>query len=263
MIEEEIAGWADAIEDAVVGTRFAPRLVRVFESCGSTQDPARDLGPGAVVTAGVQTDGRGRLGRRWIDTEGSGIALSVGLEPSDPAVLSVAAGLAVLQTLRRFTTPSVEARIGLKFPNDVVDRVSARKFAGMLIESDASVAVLGIGVNVRIPAAPIDAPAMSVEEVAMGDRRPDRLPILIDLLQRLDHVLELDVDVLRQRYELDHAPTGGTVLLEADGVRFEGRLESLDPFGAVLLREVGTGRIREFGASQVRLVSWKPLRSGS
>ena len=252
-----VDGWADAIESVVASThRFDPGRVRVFESCRSTQDPARDLGIGAVVTTGLQTDGRGRLGRSWVDAEGGGIAVSVGLAPTDASVLSVAAGLAVVDVLRGVVPPRHADRIGLKFPNDVVDRDRGGKFAGMLVEADPSVAVLGIGINVRTPSTPAAPPAVAIDELAAGDRPPERLPLLLELLARLDDLLDQDVESLRTRYEEDHAPTGREVRIECNGVRFEGRLESLDPFGLALLRESGTGRVRELVASQVRLERW-------
>ena len=257
MTNDGVDGWADAIEEVVSRTRFDVELVRVFESCRSTQDPARDLGVGSVVTTGIQTDGRGRLGRQWIDSEGTGIALSLGIAPIDPAVLSVAAGLAVLDTLRNFTLPGTEARIGLKFPNDVVDRESGRKFAGMLVEADASVAVLGIGVNVRTPRMAVDAPAIAIDELVAGNATPSRLAMLLDLLQRVDRVLDLETGPLRAKYAREHAPTGRAVRLASDGTVYEGRLESLDPFGSATLVEVGTNTTREFTASQIRLEYWQ------
>ena len=256
MNDDGVAGWADEIERVVEATRFDAGRVRVFESCGSTQDPARDLGVGSVVTTGLQTEGRGRLGRSWIDAEGRGIAVSLGLEPVDPALLSVAAGLAVLDVLRGVCRPEVTGRIGLKFPNDVVDRESGRKFAGMLVEADPSVAILGIGINIRTPSRPSPTPAMAIDELVAEDRTPERLPILLELLVQIDRLLDLGTDELRSRYEQEHIPTGCEVQIESNGARYDGRLESLDPFGVVLLRESGTARVREFVASQVRLERW-------
>ncbi len=256
MNDDGVAGWADEIERVVEATRFDAGRVRVFESCGSTQDPARDLGVGSVVTTGLQTEGRGRLGRSWIDTEGRGIAVSLGLELVDPAVLSVAAGLAVLTVLRGVCRPEHAGRIGLKFPNDVVDRESGRKFAGILVEADPSVAILGIGINVRTPSRPVASPAIAIDELVAEDRTPERLPLLLELLRQIDRLLDLRIDELRFRYEREHIPTGREVRIESNGARYEGRLESLDPFGVLLLRESGTGRVREFAASQVRLERW-------
>jgi BirA family biotin operon repressor/biotin-[acetyl-CoA-carboxylase] ligase len=119
-----------------------PRLHhRVIDS---TNRRARELaGAGAphgtLVTAGVQTAGRGRQGRRWEAPEGSALLCSLILREFD-ALLSLRAGLAVADVAGE------AARV--KWPNDV--QVGGRKVAGVLVEGrpHEGWAVVGIGVNV-------------------------------------------------------------------------------------------------------------------
>ena len=73
-------------------------------SCGSTQDVLRGsaLPEGAVAVTEHQTSGRGRVGRRWEDTAGRALLLSVLLRPPAGAhaqQLSLVAGLAVAETV--------------------------------------------------------------------------------------------------------------------------------------------------------------------
>ena len=91
-MDAELEDWADRLEAIAASTRFDPTRVRVFATCESTQEPARDLGIGSVVTTGRQTAGRGRLGRVWVEDRGTGIALSLGLPAmaSDRACIAVA-----------------------------------------------------------------------------------------------------------------------------------------------------------------------------
>ena len=101
--EAELRAMADAAEAAVGagGLRFVRRVVTVRETA-STQDAARRLGePGTLVAAGRQTGGRGRLGRRWFDDEGMGVAATLILEtaPHEPGAVSLAAGLAAAATV--------------------------------------------------------------------------------------------------------------------------------------------------------------------
>ena len=118
----------------------------------STNRVARELASsgaphGTLVTAGVQTAGRGRQGRRWEAPEGSALLCSLILRDFDP-LLSLRAGLAVADLAGE------GARV--KWPNDV--QVEGRKVAGVLVEGrpHEGWAVLGIGVNVS--AAPPDVP---------------------------------------------------------------------------------------------------------
>ena len=108
-----------------------------------------------LCIAEVQQAGRGRRGRSWIAPFGSGICLSIGWQFEEPpptfSALSLAVGVAVVKALRRFGAASV----GLKWPNDVIWQ--GRKLGGILIEmrgesGGPSMVVIGIGVNMRMPA---------------------------------------------------------------------------------------------------------------
>ena len=108
----------------------------------STQKLVPDDAPhGAVAVAEHQTEGRGRLGRVWVDEPGTGIALSVVLRPPPP--------VARWPELTLVAARAVAAAIGdeatIKDPNDVL--VDGRKVAGILAEAGDHV-VLGIGVNI-------------------------------------------------------------------------------------------------------------------
>src|SRR5205823_6718407 len=98
-----------------------------------------DAEHGAVALAERQTDGRGRLGRTWVD---SGLMLSVALYPPPPVArwpeLTLVAAHAVADAIGDGAT--------IKHPNDVL--VNGRKVAGILAEASERV-VLGIGINVN------------------------------------------------------------------------------------------------------------------
>ena len=64
------------------------RDVEAHDEVGSTQQRARELARegaphGTLVISGVQTGGRGRLGRRWGSPEG-GFWMSLVLRPGSP-----------------------------------------------------------------------------------------------------------------------------------------------------------------------------------
>jgi BirA family biotin operon repressor/biotin-[acetyl-CoA-carboxylase] ligase len=124
-----------------------------------------DSGHGAVALAEAQSEGRGRLGRTWVD---SGLMLSVALRPPPPVSrwpeLTVVAAVAVAD--------AIGAEAHVKHPNDVL--VDGRKVAGVLAEAAEQV-VLGIGINVGGSAWP---------GAGWADR--DRLDLLVDVLERLE-----------------------------------------------------------------------------
>lgn len=116
----------------------------------STQDEARRrfTGDPLLVVATSQTAGRGRWGRTWENAPRS-LAASLAFRPAraqaDWPTIPLVAGLAARSVLG--------AGLRLKWPNDVVD-TAGRKLAGLLVESDPSVVVVGLGVNLWWPDPP-------------------------------------------------------------------------------------------------------------
>jgi BirA family biotin operon repressor/biotin-[acetyl-CoA-carboxylase] ligase len=259
-IGDEIAVWPDRLEAACAGTRFDSALVRVVAQCDSTQDLARTLGRGAVVTTGRQVGGRGRLGRAWLDDEGAGIAISLGVEAADPAVLALAAGLAARAAVVE-ACHAVSGRLALKHPNDHVDRVTAGKVGGVLVEADHGIAVIGIGINVHPRSWPEDIPAIAVADLRgpwpSPAPPPSRLSILERLVPALDRLLDLPVDRLADHFAADHAPTGRLVTLETSEGEHRGRLVGFDPRSRIEIED-DRGVRRGFPAVTTRLLAWSP-----
>ncbi|RPG16437.1 MAG: biotin--[acetyl-CoA-carboxylase] ligase [Phycisphaera sp. TMED9] len=252
----EIADWPDRLEASCLGTKFDEGLVRVLASCDSTQDVARMIGIGAAVTTGRQTAGRGRLGRVWIDDEGAGIALSLAVPMQDPATISLASGIAVLEAIRAMVPPSIGPTIGLKFPNDVVEATSGAKIAGILVEASEGVAVIGIGINLHRRSWPPGIHARSVEELASKSTLR-RIDLLESLPPRLSRALDLSPSEVAHRFSKAHAPTGCRVEVESGDHRITGRLESLSPLQHLEVIDSDDVRCR-MPVESTRIVSWDP-----
>jgi BirA family transcriptional regulator, biotin operon repressor / biotin---[acetyl-CoA-carboxylase] ligase len=165
----------------------------------STNDRARDLAArgaphGTIVTAGVQTAGRGRQGRTWTAPPGSSLLLSLVLRSSD-GLLPLRAGLAVAD----LAGPG--ARV--KWPNDVL--IDGRKVAGILAEARPTEgwAVLGIGLNAALDLNHLP-PDLRATAATLG-RAPGELDaVLAELLVALDRRLAAPDDaVVRDLRERD------------------------------------------------------------
>ncbi|MGD8339162.1 MAG: biotin--[acetyl-CoA-carboxylase] ligase [Gammaproteobacteria bacterium] len=109
-----------------------------------------------IAVAEYQTAGRGRRGRSWTMPPGTGVALSAswqfGPEHGGLEALSLAVGAVARRAVRDVT----RLEIGLKWPNDLL--VDGAKLGGILVEltplaDGACHAVVGIGINVSVPAA--------------------------------------------------------------------------------------------------------------
>ena len=180
----------DSLSPEAVEPRLRGRFGRPYEYVASTPSTQlllpTEAPEGALVATGEQTAGRGRLGRRWLAPAGTSLLCSLQLRPAIASErlpeLTGVASLACAEAIAALT--GVEPK--LKFPNDVL--VGDRKLAGILAEAREGRVVLGIGVNVNVPA----------EELPQGVGRPatsvlvetghelDRAELLAELLERLE-----------------------------------------------------------------------------
>jgi BirA family biotin operon repressor/biotin-[acetyl-CoA-carboxylase] ligase len=224
-----------------VKTLGRPRLH--LRETTSTNDLARALAiagapHGALVTAGVQSAGRGRQGRAWAAPPGRALLCSLLLRAYDP-LLPLRAGLAVADLA------GAAARV--KWPNDVL--LDDRKLAGILVEArpQEGWAVLGIGVNVAVD--PAELPADVRARAATLGRRPaqleETLTELLGLLAgRLEEPPAASLAQLRARDALRdraiHWPGG------------EGVGAGIDDAGALLVR-TPDGALRTLDAGEVHL----------
>ena len=124
-----------------------------------------DAGHGAVALTHHQSEGRGRLGRTWVD---SALMFSVLLEPPPPVADWPELTLVAAHAVAAAIGPEAE----IKHPNDVL--VAGRKVAGILAEASGRV-VLGIGINVG-----------GTDWPGAGWVERDRLELLVDVLERLE-----------------------------------------------------------------------------
>ena len=116
-------------------------------------DPAND---GTVVTADVQTRGRGQHGRTWQSPPAANVLLSTLLFPPPelrrPAILTAFAAIVVVETVLETTGETAT----IKWPNDIL--VRGKKVCGILSEAGVRSAehgpqfVVGIGLNVNLSA---------------------------------------------------------------------------------------------------------------
>jgi BirA family biotin operon repressor/biotin-[acetyl-CoA-carboxylase] ligase len=127
---------------------------RYYRRTDSTNTRARELAAagaphGTVVTAGEQSEGRGRQGRAWTAPAGKALLYSAIVRPLEQrhVLLPLAVPLAVCETAE-VLEPGIEC--GVKWPNDVL--VGDRKLAGVLIEARPrdGWAVVGVGLNLTI-----------------------------------------------------------------------------------------------------------------
>jgi len=189
----------EVLEPKIAGTIFAGG-VHHFASIGSTNVAAMQAGaqgwnvalPAAgaeVWLAEEQTAGKGRAGHGWESRPNDGIYLSAllrpRLAPAEVIILSLAAGLAVVEAVHEVTGLWSD----LRWPNDVM--LGGRKFCGILTELNAEVTrvryvVVGMGLNVNHSEFPPELASIATSLRQETGQKVSRVELVAALLRALD-----------------------------------------------------------------------------
>ena len=228
--------------------------IEVVDQIGSTSTELlrraqrRDI-HGVVLAAEWQTAGRGRRGKAWTAIAGGSLTFSLGWRFEQGAGflagLSLAVGVAVVRALESEGLAGVE----LKWPNDLIHR--HLKVGGILVEvnGDAlgpSTVVVGVGLNVRLPAEirrNIEQPVSDLTTVAGRGAAPlDRNRLLAriaaELAITLDAYAQEGFPAFAVEWQRRHAYQGKPVkLLLPDGASVKGTVAGVDSTGALVLAD--------------------------
>jgi len=147
-IPEEITPF---LKSDIVG-----REIHYFEKVNSTNNIARDFVKkesldGTIIISDIQTQGRGRKGRKWISQKGGlwfSMILYPNIQPEKGMLLTMAISISIVESLKIVAGLNSE----IKWPNDVLS--NKRKICGVLTEFDAepdriNYAIVGVGINVN------------------------------------------------------------------------------------------------------------------
>jgi BirA family biotin operon repressor/biotin-[acetyl-CoA-carboxylase] ligase len=252
------------LADALARVRAERALGRIgsnvlfYPTVGSTNDVAIALASGgdqegAIIVADMQTEGRGRRGRKWFSPPACGLYVSVVVAPARArvtpdratALLTLTAGVALAEAIQSACGLITE----IKWPNDLL--IGGRKLAGILAEGvvgdtvsgsrSLTSVVLGYGINVSslTPAPELGDRATSLQR-ELG-RPVDRAALFSETLGALADRYE---DLLAGRFDaiLDawrrRAPSsrGARVQWDVAGDCQSGITQGVDEWGALLVR---------------------------
>lgn len=230
--------------DALYPWEFEEKEYRVhyFDEVDSTMDIARELARKdcphfTVVVAGRQKQGRGRLKRTWLSSQG-GLYFTIVVRPQIPPVLSsrvnFAASMILAQTLRNMF--NINAMV--KWPNDVL--VDGRKISGILSEMEAEIdrvsfISIGIGINVNNDPTPHEPMATSLKKI-LGKKVP-RIEVLKVFLDRFEDALnDADFDNVVSEWKRYTQTLNRHVRIVTAHDVSEGLAVDVDDNGALMLK---------------------------
>ena len=138
-------------------TKLIGKRVYYFEEIDSTQNFAQQIAfdkkeDGTIVIAEKQTNGKGRLGRKWTSPKG-GIWFSLIIHPKFDVSSSTLVPITGAVALSRAIKSILGIDVSVKWPNDIT--LKGKKVAGMLVDAsfqanNIDYLILGIGINFDI-----------------------------------------------------------------------------------------------------------------
>ena len=240
------------------------RKIYYFETIDSTQNFALELSRkphenGSVVVAQQQTNGRGRLNRKWISPKG-GIWLSILLRPNFeifqtslfPMMTSLALAVAVEKKLN--------LNLELKWPNDLYLR--GKKVAGILI--DASIEsnkidylVIGVGINFKISPNKLsklikNQKKYEVTTLIKENKGGDPICLVQQFLLELEGLYSKIIsnpEVIREEWIKRSSTIGKSVTANTITEKLKGKAIGIDESGALILSS--KGKIRHVLAGDI------------
>lgn len=237
-----------------LSTRILGNKLFVFETIDSTNTCARTLAQagteeGAVVLAEFQSEGKGRLGRRWQANPGENLLFSVILRPSIPRAsagfLTFYASVAVARAIDETCGCSIEC----KWPNDLL--LNGRKVCGILLENSieqdvVECSVVGVGLNVNQTDFPADLGATAASLKSILGHSIDRVDLLAEILRSFersyDEVKRSSFGTLVADWVSRCRMFGRKVTVSQDGQLVTGTALGLHDDGGLLLDTPGGRR---------------------
>jgi BirA family biotin operon repressor/biotin-[acetyl-CoA-carboxylase] ligase len=213
----------------------------------------------SVVTAELQTKGKGQRGSAWSSEKGKNIIMSMlvrdfALSTSSMFDLNIVVSLAVLHSLIPLNIP----KLAIKWPNDIMS--DDKKIGGILIEncfkSDSSVdSIIGIGLNVNQLGFE-NLPQASSLALICGETI-DKDALLKQIVSEIEEKIKSwkrNAQSLREMYtNLLFKKNEKMVFQDSDLLFFNGVIRGITPLGRLII-EHENGNLIDFDIKQVKMI---------
>ena len=238
-------------------TEWAGRPVHFYACTGSTNVEAKRLAEegaphGTLVTADMQTAGRGRRGRSWDSPSGTNIYFTILLKPEfapdKASMLTLVIAHAIARVLR--DRLGLADAVGIKWPNDIV--IHGKKVCGILTEMSVEQdyiqhVVIGVGINVRRQTFPAELAerAITLDEAFTEACGKEVLVNRSSLLAEIMQAFEEDYAQFTETCSLERLmPSYNALLVNRDrevcvldpAGEYRGTAEGITPMGELIVR---------------------------
>ncbi len=253
-------------------------IYEYYESVDSTNDRVKERAhqgqcQGLVISAGNQTAGKGRIGRKWQSPSGDTISTSILLRPEEIAVENISTITIIAAMAVRSALEDTCGLCGLiKWPNDIV--LDGKKVCGILTEMEMRMGrvwyvVCGVGVNIHNRNFPDDiaykATSVDLELEKLRDSGAESRDILRGSRSQITHAIwesfreyynifikTQDMTGLRDEYEKYLANKGKTVRIEDPAGQYLAKAVGIDNSGRLVIDVDGQTKYISTGEVSVR-----------
>jgi BirA family biotin operon repressor/biotin-[acetyl-CoA-carboxylase] ligase len=241
----------DGLETKLFGKR-----IYYFDTINSTQNFAAEIASkpqenGTLVIAQRQTQGRGRLSRKWTSPNG-GIWMSLILHPEFEVSVStffpIISSLALVVSIEKV----LKIKPKIKWPNDLT--INNKKVAGILI--DASIEsgnigylILGVGINFKINVKEIEKNIKNTGNfygvATLVNKKNKANPVklvqrfLLDLERLYTLFSEGNSEYIANQWTSRSSTIGKTIIVTSQHGPIEGKAIKIDKEGALVISSKG------------------------
>ena len=231
-------------------TKFLGKRVYYFDTIDATQNFAVEIASnglenGTIIISKKQTEGRGRMKRRWKSPTG-GIWMSIILHPkfdvSYATLVPIATSLALCIAIEKILKIKPE----LKWPNDVT--LKGKKVAGILVDTsivsnEIENMVLGIGINFKIRPNELTNTIKKTPNfygVATLVKKNERaLPLVQQFLYELENIFQLinskNIKKIKSEWTKRSSTIGKNISIITNEGNLNGKAIKIDSDGALII----------------------------
>ena len=234
-------------------TKLIGKRVYYFEEIDSTQNFAQQIAlnkkeDGTIIIAERQTDGRGRLERKWTSPKG-GITFSIIIHPkfdvSSSTLVPILSAVALSKSIK--SVLGIETEV--KWPNDIT--MNGKKIAGILVDAsfqanNIDYLILGVGINFDIDVKKLEKRLSKTPNFyginslrEENDKTPPKLLLKEFLLQLEKNLLRLDNGKKSQivkEWTKKAAGIGKKIIINTSDGKVSGISQGIDNDGALKLK---------------------------
>lgn len=241
------------------------RSIYIFDTIDSTNNYAKKLasegaGNGTLVTADMQTAGRGRLGRSFCSPAGGSIYMSVILRPKtdmqSSQLITSCIAAAAADAVDRVCGTDVK----IKWVNDLY--LNGKKICGILTEAAINFesggldyAVAGIGINLRSVKETFPEELLKIASSVEDEtgNLPGRCRLIAEILKNIDsYMADIEKKAFLEEYRRRSFITGMRVAVSKyDEERTATALGISDNAGLIVKYDDGTEEVLNSGEARI------------